>query len=581
MDPTSSPPHHMGKRSANIGLFETRPLQQETITSDCSGDDDALELNKFLNGFLQSDNTCLWDPEPFPLSGSLDFHHSKLLDLSSTCTDSGRATQPCNSLSTSTSSKPHSVSGSVSQTTSQSPGAVGILKKKPRSRQARVLQSAKLCGMKSIDKENALKRLNRHHNHNKTHVEKKIRLQADRKDRLVQQGTGHLSNLRDIAKWKEESARNSERPVNTEGSEASLWPLARFPTITLFEDLGAFGNTQIAVHQLGTKRSILNNTDLNIIGRSIQDNKQNGETKCSTLMSHTQKCREKVSRQLENLVYVLPQPRPDCELKRRGQILEYTIQTLHCLIRKQSQFQAGIALSSAASLQRWVDQTITSVAAKMSLTLKNKGSRAKPTALIASKTARVSLLSILEHFLHLYCANAEWPYGELWTVDTKSQRTAFSASVINTSNADIRDQLQAFESASRKNEDLSAELEHGPLLRAVISCSEEWIDEYGLVNGQFERGDLSKSYGVKTVQIMPVTLATPRKCLAVLLFADVRRRPFSITEMETLRSHLSTLTIRHTQYVQSFEKACSPVSISMGLAGIVMPNLFSLSGLES
>lgn len=193
------------------------------------------------------------------------------------------------------------------------------------------------------------------------------------------------------------------------------------------------------------------------------------------------------------------------------------------------------------ALQSWVDATISATVATGAVT-----THMNPT------NGHVPFSVVLTPFVGTYCIESNWPYGELWLVDSVARRATLSTCVMNTENKHIAGQLGAFAAASRAIAAPSIALKNGMLFRAMSSCAAEWVDEVGMRNGQFDRTVLATRHGLKACQVMPVKIFAGQ-CVAVLVFADVERRAFEVSAMEKLREHVAIIAHRYSLFLYNSE----------------------------
>lgn len=237
---------------------------------------------------------------------------------------------------------------------------------------------------------------------------------------------------------------------------------------------------------------------------------------------------------------MLPSGKSSMQLKSRGQILEETIQIIQRLNLKRAKFLAGVSLSSVCALESWIDSTILELSSKRATKKRNEPRRP------------VQLSEVLKSFVDIYLTDSEWKYGEVWEVDAHLKNVSLAFSIVNSEKSMVTQRLQAFGKASEKLVDTILKSRNGMLFRGISSCAPEWVDEYGLEIGQFERGALAQSHGLKTIQSMPVT-SSGKHCAAMLIFGDVERRPFNVFKMEKLKDYVVTIARRHLRYFQILE----------------------------
>lgn len=255
--------------------------------------------------------------------------------------------------------------------------------------------------------------------------------------------------------------------------------------------------------------------------------------KSNPAKSQTRKCREKISEQFSNLVDVLYPPHSSNDLKHKGQVLQYTIESIQILMDRRAKMLTGISLSSKDSLQAWIETTITE--------------RTRFTTDSKRKTipsSRPLLFSVLESFLGMYCESSEWIYGELWTRGScfpgkDSNEMELKKCAITSNNVIVRQNLQHFYEISKQTTSPIAP-KQGVLLRAMATGNTEWIDDIGLEDNQFERSALTADHGLKTIQVIPVS-SFPNRCEAVIILGDIRSRSFNLSTVQSLKEHVAEI----------------------------------------
>ena len=261
--------------------------------------------------------------------------------------------------------------------------------------------------------------------------------------------------------------------------------------------------------------------------------------------SHTRKCREKVTRQFENLLEVLPIPPRGIEVKHKAQILDYTINIFKDLLLRRTSLHAEIALASKPALTQWINNAIATAASCM-----KRDARTEP----------VPLTAILEPFLGLYCVKKNWTYGELWLVDSTKKQASLASCVFNSDDNDILKRLDSFATESRSRYLVPSKLSAGIISRAAVCHRPEWLEQPASDRAIFSRADIASSSGVCIVQSIPIVLGK-NQCSAVMLFADVNPHTFSTTDMDVANEYADVLSEGYVQYLQRVQQRCTTVHI--------------------
>lgn len=252
--------------------------------------------------------------------------------------------------------------------------------------------------------------------------------------------------------------------------------------------------------------------------------------------SHTRKCREKVTKQFENLLEVLPRPPNGVEVKHKAQVLEYTIRMFRYLLLRRTSLQAEIALASKPALRQWMDGTIAAAAA----------------ALPRDARKHIPLSAVLEPFVGLYCVKEGWTYGEMWLVDEANQ-AALASCVFNTDDDAVLKQLNAFATMSKSQYTTSSHVKSGIINRVIASKRPEWLSELPSDPAVFDRAALAGEHGLCVTEAVPVML-DEKRCAGVLVFADVVPHKFSTGDMITLLDYASTLGRFYMDYLSHVQK---------------------------
>lgn len=256
--------------------------------------------------------------------------------------------------------------------------------------------------------------------------------------------------------------------------------------------------------------------------------------------SHTRKCREKVTRQFENLLEVLPRPPNGVEVKHKAQILEYTIKVFRDLLLRRTSLQAEISLASKSALQQWMNATIAAYSQNMPRNVKN------------APPPHAPISAILEPFVGLYCVKKGWVYGEMWLVNLETGLVSLSSCVFNTDDDDVLRRLDLFATESRTKYSAPAKITSGMVNRVMASRRPEWLNDLSSDSMVFERASNAGEHGMVVASAVPVVLPT-EFCAAVLTFADVTPHTYSTADLTTLSDYTSTLGSYYHQYVSGVQ----------------------------
>lgn len=318
------------------------------------------------------------------------------------------------------------------------------------------------------------------------------------------------------------------------------------------------------VNQSQLKQEVLALPSANCTGNKRQKRSPNTSTsdisnvtnsahQSSLSKSHTRKCREKVTRQFENLFEVLPPPPRGVEVKHKAQILEYTISIFKSLLTERTSLQAEIALASKSSLLQWMNETIstatnqvdqkeqkTNFKQNLQKQSKQEQEAVSPERKNRDSSSIVPLSAILEPFIGLYCVKKKWTYGEVWSVNPGSRHASLSSCVFNSDDKTTLDKLNGFASASRTRYSTPTRLTKGMVGRSIAGQRQEWLNDLSCDGSAFLRADLAKKYGVCVAQVVPIIL--PRQGLsAIMLFGDNKPHVFSTADSSALLEYSRVL----------------------------------------
>lgn len=250
--------------------------------------------------------------------------------------------------------------------------------------------------------------------------------------------------------------------------------------------------------------------------------------------SHTRRCREKVTKQFEYLLQVLPSPPDGVEVKHKAQILEYTINIFRQLLLRRTTLQTEIALSSRSALHQWMTAAISAYA-------QNSQGEHK------SAQSCVPLSAVLEPFVGLYCVKKAWSYGEVWLMHPHDGNVSLSSCVFNADLDDVSRRLNSFASFSRSRYGKPSKVTSGIVNRVIISRRPEWLSDLSSDTVVFDRAQLAGEHGLIMAEAVPVMLDADR-CAAVLLFADVKPHMYSTSDLNTLLDYASALGSFYLRY---------------------------------
>lgn len=265
--------------------------------------------------------------------------------------------------------------------------------------------------------------------------------------------------------------------------------------------------------------------------------------------SHTRKCREKVTRQFEHLLHVLPPPPRGVEVKHKAQILDYTIKIFRYLLLQRTTLQAQIALASKPALTQCINNVIANATANLT-----------PQARIHP----LPILTLLEPFVGLYCVKKTWTYAELWLVHNTSNQASLLSCLFNSDDNAVLTRLDAFATESRARYQRPTRLTSGIVRRAMATQRSEWLTDPSNDPSIFLRANLARTHGISVVNAVPVL--TPRhNYSAVVLFADLTPHHFVVADMDMLQDYSNTLSNIYIDYVNTFDnsipsKLCIPTA---------------------
>ncbi|KAI0565899.1 GAF-like protein [Gracilaria domingensis] len=240
--------------------------------------------------------------------------------------------------------------------------------------------------------------------------------------------------------------------------------------------------------------------------------------------SHTRRCREKVTRQFENLLEVLPPPPRGVEVRHKAQILDYTINVFRSLLARRTSLQTHIALASNLSVRDWANSTLASASASL-----KADAYSEP----------LSISALLDPFMGFYCVRNSWTYAEAWISSTDSSHASLCSCVVNTENAVLSASLNAFASASKARYQNPSNILTGVVSRVRQTKRPEWLSELPSDVSVFDRASLARKQGVNVALAVPVV--ANNRCLAVILFTDVNSRPFSASAVDQLFEYTGIL----------------------------------------
>ena len=309
----------------------------------------------------------------------------------------------------------------------------------------------------------------------------------------------------------------------------------------------------------------------------------NNSTQQSSLSkSHTRKCREKVTRQFENLFEVLPSPPKGVEVKHKAQILEYTISIFKSLLTERTSLQAEIALASKSSLLQWMNETISAATnqgdqkeqqqKEQKSTFKQNAQKQKQSkqeqGTMSSErksngtSSSVPLSAVLEPFVGLYCVKKKWTYSEVWLVNPGSRHASLSSCVFNSDDNDTLDNFNGFASISRAKYSTPTRLKDGMIARAIAGHRQEWLGDLPSDLTAFPRADLAKKHGLRVAHVVPVILPG-QGISAIMLFADNKPHTFSTADSSALLEYSRMLGKFYAHYVHDRRNGSNFEAIEM------------------
>eukprot|EP00737_Agarophyton_chilense_P002695 gb/GEZJ01003092.1/.p1 GENE.gb/GEZJ01003092.1/~~gb/GEZJ01003092.1/.p1 ORF type:complete len:591 (-),score=95.05 gb/GEZJ01003092.1/:1232-2833(-) len=260
--------------------------------------------------------------------------------------------------------------------------------------------------------------------------------------------------------------------------------------------------------------------------------------------SHTRRCREKVTRQFEHLLDVLPPPPPGVEVKHKAQILDYTINVFRSLLARRTSLQTHIALASSHSVLQWATSILASHQSNPSPDL-------------------LSISTLLDPFMGFYCVKNSWTYAETWITSPESTHASLCSCVINTENPHLSASLNAFATSSKARYQPPSSVVTGIISRVRQTKRPEWLTHLPRDESVFDRANIAAKHNVTVALAVPVIAFD--KCLAVILFADVNSKPFSAAAVDQLFQYTAILAecfVRHPR--ESFSPQQTVVTVSSG-----------------
>lgn len=275
----------------------------------------------------------------------------------------------------------------------------------------------------------------------------------------------------------------------------------------------------------------------------------------NTPKSHTRRCREKVTRQFEHLLEVLPRPPIGVEVKHKAQVLDYTIKIFKDLLLKRTTLQTEIALASKPALRQWMNGTIAAAS------LASGRSSASP----------VPLSAILEPFLGLYCIKKRWSYGEMWLVEP-DRHMSLSSCVFNSEDSDVLRRLDSFASVSKSRYGQPSRVISGLVGRISASCRPEWLNDLSSDVRVFDRAAMAGEHGLTVAEAVPVTL-DGSSCTAVMVFSDVVHHSYSTADITTLMEYTTTLSQFYLEYISGLPEQNSKEGTAQPLGMDVVSNI--------
>lgn len=241
---------------------------------------------------------------------------------------------------------------------------------------------------------------------------------------------------------------------------------------------------------------------LQIAGRGIAKGGRGGgisRPPARGALSHTKLCRDRLNGMFERLRSTLPAAPVGVEVKHKAQVLDYAISVLKTMVRRTSELEIELAVSSNRATMDWVTRLVA----------------AAPTfAEVATEVMRV------------FSKRRQWRLSELWLTDRGDRNDVhlkFGAAVVNDALGTMTptgESVAAFAEASRAFEFRSSDGVQG---RVLMSMRPEWLA--GLRDAKdFVRAPLASRFGFKTCLAVPITITG--KIEAVMCFYDTKHRPF-------------------------------------------------------
>lgn len=268
--------------------------------------------------------------------------------------------------------------------------------------------------------------------------------------------------------------------------------------------------------------------------------RQNSKQHRNNVKSHTRKCREKVNEKFDRLLEALPDPPPGEEVKHKAQILDYTIRVFRELITKRASLRTEIALSSHDALEHWIASTLADA------------SKSVPAG------TPVPILALLEGFANLYCIKKNWKYGEMWVVNNGNPpQLSLDATVFNCVDHATSAALIEFSEETKRLCPTTTSQTGGLVSRTFASQRPEWLPDVCTDSSAFTRAPLAERCKLDTALAVPVLLR-PGRVAAVLLFADVKERTYSTSDIGFVSEYANIIGKKYAEYITNRNNTAMP-----------------------
>lgn len=224
-------------------------------------------------------------------------------------------------------------------------------------------------------------------------------------------------------------------------------------------------------------------------------------------LSHTKLCRDRLNGMFERLRTTLPAAPNGVEVKHKAQVLDYAISVLKKMVRRTSELEIELAVSSNRATMDWVSNLV---------------ARADTFSEAAAEVMRV------------FSRRRHWRLAELWLARRQPSthvpaspkgpiRLVFGQAVTNDTEGLVTPTGENIQNFSHSSEHFKFAPDEGVQGRVWSSMRPEWLA--GLTDVKtFARASLALRFGIKTCLAVPITITG--KIEAVMCFYDTKHRPY-------------------------------------------------------